>query len=98
VRWQPSARHTGKSAYGPEKKGIEVKRSVLELETISKIGFWFKIAAEPSFPALLDSPSDLILLVGRKPEVRLRRIEDLKRGTNKDIGPKDIFEMVSSRR
>jgi len=22
--------------------------------------------------------------------------EDLKRGTNKDMGPKDIFEMVSS--
>jgi len=25
-------------------------------------------------------------------------VEDLKRGTNKDIGPKDIFEMPSSRR
>jgi hypothetical protein len=23
-------------------------------------------------------------------------VEDLKRGTNKDIGPKDIFEMSSS--
>jgi hypothetical protein len=23
-------------------------------------------------------------------------VEDLKRGTNKDIGPKDIFEMASS--
>jgi len=23
-------------------------------------------------------------------------VEDLKRGTNKDMGPKDIFEMVSS--
>jgi hypothetical protein len=51
----------------------------MTLEPISKIGFWFKIAAEPSF----------------KPEVRLRRIEDLKRDTNKDIGPKDIFEMGS---
>jgi hypothetical protein len=25
-------------------------------------------------------------------------VEDLKRGTNKDIGPKDIFEMSSSYR
>jgi len=32
--------------------------------------------------------------VGRKPQVRLRRIEDLKRSTDKDMGPKDIFEMV----
>ena len=49
------------------------------LESISKIGFWFKIPTSPkgfdgtraagqSFPALLDSPSDLIHLVGRKPE------------------------------
>jgi hypothetical protein len=49
------------------------------LESISKIGFWFKIpsspngfagtrAAGPSFPALLDSPSDLIRLVGHKPQ------------------------------
>jgi hypothetical protein len=63
------------------------------LEPISKIGFWFKIpsspkgfagtrAAGPSFPALLDSPHDYV--------------EDLKRGTNKDIGPKDIFEIGSN--
>jgi hypothetical protein len=44
---------------------------------------------------LLDFPPDPIIFVGRKPQVRLRRIEDLKRGTNKDIGPKDIFEMGS---
>jgi hypothetical protein len=30
-----------------------------------------------------------------KTQVRLRRIEDLKRGTKKDIGPKDIFEIAS---
>jgi hypothetical protein len=24
-------------------------------------------------------------------------VEDLKRGTNKDIGPKDIFEMASQK-
>jgi hypothetical protein len=28
--------------------------------TLSKIGFWFKIAAGPSFPALLDSASILL--------------------------------------
>ena len=33
-------------------------------------------------PALRDFPSDPMQFVGRKPEVRLRRIEDLKRGTN----------------
>ena len=26
----------------------------------------------------------------------LQYVEDLKRGTNKDIGPKDIFEMASN--
>jgi hypothetical protein len=67
-----------------------------QLEAVSKIGFWFKISAGPGFPALLDSPSDLIIFVGHTPQVRLRRIEDLKRGTNKDIGPKDIFEMAST--
>jgi hypothetical protein len=29
-----------------------------------------------------------------KTEGILLYVEDLKRGTNKDIGPKDIFEMV----
>jgi hypothetical protein len=49
------------------------------LESISKIGFWFKIPSSPkgfagtraagrSFPALLDFPSDLNIFVGRKPE------------------------------
>ena len=45
------------------------------LEAISKTGFWFKIAAGRSFPALRDFPFDLKVSVGRKPEVRLRRIE-----------------------
>jgi ZIP family zinc transporter len=35
---------------------------------ISKIGFWFKIAAGPSFPALRGFPPDYILLVGHKPQ------------------------------
>jgi hypothetical protein len=49
------------------------------LEVISKIGFWFKIAAGPSF----------------KPEAYLLYVEDLKRDTNNDIEPKDIFETAS---
>jgi hypothetical protein len=67
------------------------------LESISKIGFWLKIAAGPNFPAAQDFPSDRKISVGRKPQVRLRRIEDFKQGTNKDIGPKDIFEMGSNK-
>jgi hypothetical protein len=62
----------------------------------SKTGFWFKIAAGSSFPAEQDFAPDQKLFVGRKPEVRLRRIEDLKRGTNKDIEPKDIFKIGSN--
>jgi hypothetical protein len=53
--------------------------SVCLLEPVSKIGFWFKIAAGPSFKT-----GGILLYV-----------EDFKRGTNKDIGPKDIFEMGS---
>jgi hypothetical protein len=67
-----------------------------DLEVISKIGFWFKIAAGPSFPAKRDFPPDQILLVDRKPQATLLVVENLKRGTNKDIGPKDIFEMISN--
>jgi hypothetical protein len=52
----------------------------ITIEGISKIGFWFKIAAGPGF----------------KPEAYLKYAEDLKRGTNKDIEPKDIFEMPSN--
>ena len=42
-----------------------------------------------------DSPSDFIQLVGHKREVLRRWILDLKRGSNKDVGPKDFFEMGS---
>ncbi len=49
------------------------------LEAISKIGFWFKVAAGPSV----------------KPEEYHRYFEDFTRGTNKEIGPKDIFEIAS---
>jgi hypothetical protein len=45
-------------------------------------GFAGTRAAEPSFPAVRDFPPDHMRFVGRKPEVRLRRIEDLKHGTN----------------
>jgi len=50
------------------------------LEAIAKIGFWFQIAAGPSF----------------KPQATLLVVEDLKRGTNKEMGPKDIFEIAST--
>jgi hypothetical protein len=53
---------------------LALQQRKFQLEAISKIGFWFKIAAGPSFPALRDGPSDSILFVGLKPEVRLRRI------------------------
>jgi hypothetical protein len=64
------------------------------LEPISKIGFWFKIpsspkgfagtrAAVPSFPTSRDFPPDLNIFVGRD--------------TNKDMGPKDIFELGSKK-
>jgi hypothetical protein len=43
-------------------------------EAISKIGFWLKVAAGLSFPALRDDPPYPIPFVGLKPEVRLRRI------------------------
>jgi hypothetical protein len=39
-----------------------------KLEAISKKGFWFKIEAEPSFPAKLDSPPDHIISVGHSPQ------------------------------
>ena len=40
----------------------------MKLEAISKNGFWLKIEAELSFPALRDSPSDFKLPVGRNPQ------------------------------
>ena len=50
-----------------------------KIEAISKIEFWFKVVAGPFF------------FTGGIPEY----FEDLKRGTNKNIEPKGIFEMVS---
>jgi hypothetical protein len=38
------------------------------LEPISKIEFWFKIAAGPSFPAERGFPPDPKIFVGRKPQ------------------------------
>jgi len=91
-------------------KDCRVQTTRRVLEVISKIGFWFKIpssprekrgfaetgAAGPSFPAKRDFPSDQIPFVGRKPQATLLVVEDLKRGTNMDIGPKDIFEVISN--
>jgi hypothetical protein len=75
--------------------------SFKRLKAISKIGFWFKIRSSPSekrgfaetgaagtrFPAMRDFPSGQISFVGLRPLVRLRRIEDLKPGTNKETCP-----------
>ena len=56
-----------------------VKNGVI-LESIPKIGFWFKIPSSPfenhGFAETGAAGQDF------KPQVRLRRIEDLKRGTN----------------
>ena len=51
----------------------------IKMEPFSKIGFWSQIAAGPSF----------------KPQATCLVVEDLKRGTNKDMGPKGIFEKGS---
>jgi len=50
------------------------------LEAISKIGFWFKIKAGSRF----------------NQQAYFKYSEELKRGPNTEIGPKDFFEMVSS--
>jgi hypothetical protein len=49
-------------------------------EAFSKKGFWFKFAAGPR----------------SKPEEYCEYFEDLKRGANKEIGPKDFFEIASN--
>jgi hypothetical protein len=62
----------------------------IKLEPISKIGFGLKIPPSPNgFAGTRAAGSNL------KPQVRPRRIEDLKRGTHKNMGPKDIFETGS---
>jgi len=52
---------------------------VRALGAVSKLGFWFKFKAEPSF----------------KPQALLY-VEDLKRGTNAEIGTKDNLETAPS--
>jgi hypothetical protein len=47
-------------------------------EAISKIGFWFRVKAGPSF----------------NPQAYFQYVEELKRGFNTEIGPKDVFEMA----
>jgi hypothetical protein len=65
--------------------------TILLLEPVSKIGFWFKIEAEPSFPAKLDSPSDLILFVGRKPEAYCGMSRILNEAPTKILGQKTFL-------
>ena len=54
--------------------------SATTIETLSKIGFWFKIKAQLAF-----QPAEILLY-----------FEELKQEFNADIEPKDIFERVSS--
>jgi hypothetical protein len=70
-----------KISYGRITTGLLFRNVRSLLEAISKIGFWFKVAAGLLF----------------KPEEYFEYFEDLKRGTNKDIGPKDIFEIASNK-
>ena len=57
---------------------LSIPRELTSLEAISKIGFRFKIKAEPRF----------------EPQAYMEYVEDLKRGSNTDIGLEDIFEMA----
>lgn len=52
---------------------------------------------EAEFPGVAGLPPDLITVVGRKAAAYGFYVEDLKRGNNKDIEPKDIFERASNR-
>ena len=47
------------------------------------------------FPAARDFQSDLILLRVKTGGI-LEYFEDLKRGSNKEFGPKDFFEIASN--
>jgi hypothetical protein len=38
------------------------------VEAIPKFGFWPKLKAEPSFPAVRDFPPDRFFFVGRNPQ------------------------------
>ena len=91
-------------------EGTGIERFDLR-ESISKIGFWFKIpsspkgfagtrAAEPSFPAERDFPPDQILFVGRKPEAYccMSRILNAAPIPPKGGRAKDIFEMGSNKK
>jgi len=64
------------------------------LESISKIGFWFKIAAEPSFPALRDFPPDHILFVGRNPEAYCCMSRIWSEAPTKILGQKTFLRWV----
>jgi hypothetical protein len=51
-------------------------------------GFWFKFAAGPSFPALLDDPSGFILVVGLKPQAYSCISRILNEAPTKKLGQK----------
>jgi len=60
------------------------------IEAISKFGFWFKLSCQRS--AGQERGTAL------QPAGILKYVEDLHRGPNKEIGPKDFFEIASSRK
>ena len=58
-----------------------------------KKGFWFKIVAEVDFKPRTYSSISLLRADPTLSE-RVPSFEDLKFTSNKDIGPKDFFEMA----
>jgi hypothetical protein len=70
---------------------IERKKYVIyilkKLDAISKIKFWFKFSRRR--PAGQERGGDV------QPAGILKYSEELKRGPNKEIGPKGFFEMAS---
>jgi len=59
------------------------------------VGFGFRIPCSPG--KIRDFAETGLLEMSFKLSVRLRRIEDLKQGSHRDVGPKDSFEMACRR-
>jgi hypothetical protein len=65
-------------------------------EAISKNGFWFKVEADARFHAKPDDASILIFKGTPQTGGILQYFEDLNRAPNKEIEPKDFFEIASN--
>jgi hypothetical protein len=59
------------------------------LKAISKIGFWLKVSREES--AGQERGAEF------QPAGILKYVEELERGPNTEIGPKDFFEIASKK-